>query len=78
MYHCQASYVRDHAPTVITSLLVNIYIIATLYVGSSIYAKPQEDDVIEELADSLRQMQQDAFTIKEESLAQFKSIGQGN
>ena len=50
----------------------------TILIGSSIYARPQEEDVIEELADSLRQMQQDAFTIKEESLSQFKTIGKGN
>ena len=48
------------------------------FADSKIYAKPQEDDVIDELADSLQQMQKDAMTIKEESLSQFKSIGQGS
>ena len=39
--------------------------------------KSQEVDVMDELTDSLQQMQKDAMTIKEESLSQFKSIGQG-
>ena len=47
------------------------------FADSKIYAKPDEVDVVDELADSLQQMQKDAMTIKEESLSQFKSIGQG-
>ena len=48
------------------------------FADSNIYAKPQEDDVIDELADSLQQMQKDAMTIKEESLSQFKQTGHGS
>ena len=47
------------------------------FADSKIYAKSQEVDVMDELTDSLHQMQKDAMTIKEESLSQFKSIGQG-
>lgn len=47
------------------------------FADSKIYAKSQEVDVMDELTDSLQQMQKDAMTIKEESLSQFKSIGQG-
>ena len=49
-----------------------------VFADSNIYAKPQEDDIIDELADSLQQMQKDAMTIKEESLSQFKQIGHGS
>ena len=47
------------------------------FADSKIYAKPQEVDVVDKLSDSLQQMQKDVMTINEESLSQFKSIGQG-
>lgn len=41
------------------------------------YGKLQKGDSIDEIADSLWQMQKEAFTIKEECLSQFKQIGKG-